>query len=108
MVTNEDVKNSLGITDSYTVERDDDVKFREISHGVAFQCMHCKTAFMTSYDQMWVFRCTPKRDIWHNPANSFRYAMATECPHCKAHIATWTDNTDTYHYLGQTSSTSKN
>lgn len=102
MVTTDDVRKSLGISEDYDIERDDDVKFKEIRHGVAFQCKHCQAAFVASYNQVWVFKLfRASRPVSLNNTGKVRYALATECPACKAHIAARAENSDTYRYLGQ-------
>lgn len=103
MVSEQDVRNSLDISSDYDVELDDDVKFNEIRHGVEFKCKHCQAAFMAGYDQVWVYKSTPMRGItlWYNPERKARFILATECPACKKHIATWAANSDTFMYLGR-------
>ena len=103
MVSEQDVRNSLLISNEYDVDLDDDVKFKEIRHGVEFKCKHCQAAFMAGYDQMWVYKCTPMHGnaLWYNPERTARFILATECPSCKKHIATWAENSDTYMYLGR-------
>lgn len=103
MVSEQDVRNSLDISSEYDVELDDDVKFNEIRHGVEFKCLHCQAAFMSGFDQVWVYKCTPMRGSarWYNPERKARFILATECPSCKEHIATWAANSDTFRYLGR-------
>lgn len=99
MVSEQDVRKSLDISNEYDVELDDDVKFNEIRHGVEFKCLHCQAAFMSGFDQVWVYKCTRAR--WYNPERKARFILATECPSCKEHIATWAEKSDTYMYLGR-------
>ena len=104
MVSEADVRKSLNISREYDVELDDDVKFNEIRSGVSFKCKHCQAAFMAGYDQVYVYKSTPMRGDarWYDPSAHSKYILATECPACKAHIAAWTENSDTYLYLGRT------
>jgi hypothetical protein len=103
MVSEQDVRKSLGISREYDVELDDDVKFNEIRHGVSFKCKHCQSAFMSGFDQVYVYKSTPMRGDarCYNPDAHSRYILATECPVCKAHIAAWAANSDAYMYLGR-------
>lgn len=103
MVSEHDVRKSLDISSEYDVELDDDVKFNEIRHGVSFKCLHCQSIFMAGYDQVWVYKCTPMRGnaLWYNPEREARFILATECPSCKKHIATWATNSDHFRYLGR-------
>lgn len=103
MVSDQDVRKSLLISSEYDVDLDDDVKFKEIRHGVEFQCKHCQAAFVAGFDQVWVYKCTPMRGnaLRYNPERNARFILATECPSCKAHITAWAENSDTYRYLGR-------
>lgn len=103
MVSEADVRKSLGISSEYAVELDDDVKFNEIRSGVSFKCKHCQAAFMSGFDQVYVYKSTPMRGnaLWYNPERKARFILATECPACKKHIAAWTANSDTFMYLGR-------
>jgi len=51
MVSVQDVRQSLLISNEYDVDLDD-VKFKEIRHGVPFKCLHCQSIFMAGYDQV--------------------------------------------------------